>query len=228
MRLSTTASRVKFPCSISTNHSGRGSRSKTRRTRVVSAGHMVRVVSGALECRNPVSNYPPESHHPATGRFRNFWENRNQNIHHQNNVYSTTSTRGYVVRLLDSGAVPRRSRAARGACVVVSDAIGAVYVPSVCVVGPRMCSPSRSVSCHVDATFSAARVGADVKDGERCVGCSRMWCWLFGCVHRLHCVRGAIRATAVRVAGPVSNLNQRDVVEESGACRRKCKGWRCV
>ena len=26
MRLSTTASRVKFPCSISTNHSGRGSR----------------------------------------------------------------------------------------------------------------------------------------------------------------------------------------------------------
>ena len=34
-------------------------RSKTRRTRVVSAGHMVRVVSGALECRNPVSNYPP-------------------------------------------------------------------------------------------------------------------------------------------------------------------------
>ena len=30
MRLSTTASRVKFPCSISTNHKGRGSRSPSR------------------------------------------------------------------------------------------------------------------------------------------------------------------------------------------------------
>ena len=46
--------------------------------------------------------------------------------------------------------------------VLLSDVIGAVYVPFL------VCG---SVSCHVDATFSrrAVRVGADVKDGERCV-----------------------------------------------------------
>ena len=75
-----------------------------------------------------------------------------------------------MLRLLDSGAVRRRSRAARGACVVVSDVLGAVYVPF--VVG----------SAHVQSEW-------------------------FGVLSR-----------------------RRDVLEESRACRRRCKVWRemCV
>ena len=76
-----------------------------------------------------------------------------------------------VLWLLDSSAVRRRSRAARGARVVVSDVIGAVYVPFVCVVRACAVRVVGSVSCHVDATFSrrAARVGANVKGDEGCV-----------------------------------------------------------
>ena len=77
-----------------------------------------------------------------------------------------------MLQLLDSGAVRRRSRAARGACVVVSDVVRVVYVVFVCVACACAVRVVGSVSCcHVDATFSrrAARVGADVKDGERCV-----------------------------------------------------------
>ena len=75
-----------------------------------------------------------------------------------------------VVRLLDRGAVRRRSRAASGACVVVSDVVGVLYV-CVCVCGSRTWSPTGSVSCHVDATFSrrAARVSAMERFRERCV-----------------------------------------------------------
>ena len=100
---------------------------------------------------------------------------------------------------------------------------GRCCVRSVCVCGPHMCSPSGSVSCHVGALFSrrAARVGADVKDGKRGVWCSRMWCWLFGCVHRLYCVCGAICASAVPSGGTRLMSRRRDVLEESGACRRK-------
>ena len=52
----------------------------------------------------------------------------------------------------------------------------ACCVPCVCVCGPRMCSPSGSVRCHVGAMFSrrAARVCADVKM-VRCV------CDVLGC-----------------------------------------------
>ena len=58
-----------------------------------------------------------------------------------------------VVQLLDSGAVRRRSRAARGACVVVSDVARVVCVVFVCVVRAFAVGVVGSVSCHVDATF---------------------------------------------------------------------------
>ena len=90
---------------------------------------------------------------------------------------------------------------ARRACVVVSDwgRLWCVLSTSWLCVLSAACAVRvvGSVSSwHVDAAFSrrAARVGADVKDGERCVWCSRMWCWLFGCVHHPDCVCGAIRA----------------------------------
>jgi len=134
-----------------------------------------------------------------------------------------------VLKLLDSGAVRRRSRAARGACVVVSGVVRVVCVVFVCVVRACAVRVVGSVSCHVDAAFSrrAARVGADAKDGERCVWCSRMWCWLLGCVHRLDCVCGAVRACQFDWIRVMSR--RRGVVEESGACWRRVKdGGRCV
>ena len=87
----------------------------------------------------------------------------------------------------------------------------------------RMCSPSGLMSCHVDATFSrrAARVGLDVKDGERCVCCSRMWCWLFGCVHRLGSVCGAIRTCQFDWIRVMSRRH--GVLVESGADLRRSK-----
>ena len=60
----------------------------------------------------------------------------------------------------------------------------------------RLCSPSGSVSCHVDAALSTrvAHVCAVVKDFERCVCRFRKWL-----LHSLYCVSGAKRACAVRV-----------------------------
>ena len=87
-----------------------------------------------------------------------------------------SSSRVCVLQLLDSGVVRRRSRAARVACVVVSGLVRVVYVVFVCVVRACAVRVVGSVSCHVDATFSrrAASVGADAKDGERCVCSCRM------------------------------------------------------
>ena len=72
-----------------------------------------------------------------------------------------------MLRLLDSGAVRRRNRAARGACVGVSDVVLVVYVAIVCVV--RACAV-RVVRCHVTSTRRSRgerRVSAQMTAGGR-------------------------------------------------------------
>ena len=111
-----------------------------------------------------------------------------------------------------------------------SDVVVALFV--LCVwCETRMCSPSGLLSCDVVVSIlrTAARVGAgdvDVKsNGVRwwCVCSSRMWCWLFGCVHRWY-VCGAVRGCQfdwIRV------MSRRYVVfVESGADLRRAEGWR--
>ena len=53
MRLSTTASRVKFPCSISTNHSGRGSMIRDAEAPARSREHRTRAIRSTADRKTP-------------------------------------------------------------------------------------------------------------------------------------------------------------------------------
>ena len=125
-----------------------------------------------------------------------------------------------VLRLLNSGVVRRRSRASRGACVVVG-----------C---DRCCV--RSVSCVWFGVMSRRRDVLE-ESGARRRGCKgwREVCVMFSdvvlvvwlCASFALCVWHDSRKCSP--SGGAGNISRRrDVLEESGACRRRCKGWREV